>query len=1079
MSFVRDLIRARSVPEVARGVAKAAAEVGRSVDLFRRHPRRDLLIGVPDGRSDRLTNLPAGDHIAWRAIRTGATVLDHDRIAWPLVADDGIWGVALTEAPADVLQPILELAAVALQRASRDDQDRWDAATLRTVLPLVSDGIMLVTTDGEVIHYNEAMESLMGWTRDEVQHEGWTNLVYVTDEERRAAQEAIAALVLGQPSTGTRRRLKRKDGSLVTAGIWSQPVPHPGGDAMGLLGLVRDETSQSEADQASSRHDQLARLGTVARQVAHDFNNLLCIIVGHADLIEARSSDPDALRYAAAQRRAVDKGAHLVRQLMASGGPVALRTRSIPLATVAKEAASLFSAHLPPEVHVEVVDRGHPVVEADPHQLHHAIVNLLTNSHQAVGAQGSIQLVAQTRPLPADPLWRSEGGPATGDRMGCLEVRDDGPGLPEGPAQRQLFEPFFTTRDDGHGVGLSAGPRDRRPAPWRHRGRQRCGGGDPDLPAPEPPPRGPRRRPEARAGSIQRTRVDRGSPAADPRVLPRRVVGGRIRGPHLPQRRRDPRRRGPGAPPRRVGDRVRSPRSGTTAARPPTGGPDLTLRSCGLPRWRPPRAKQPCRSRTPARIWPERWIASYKADDPSPPVVVPSLSPPLALRLGHRDPAPGQIEVAVEVGDVGIEGPGALEIDQGLVVPLAVEVAHPTAAARHGVVGIELQGDVEAADGLGVVLAAEVQIPHRHGGLGAGGLQPLRRDEVPHRQIVVAALEVDPAAGQVATGLGVGVQQLGEPLDRAVGIPVIRIRLGLLEQIVDLPARQLAPGPTGGIVGRGRGLARGDLAPAVPTGLVPLPSARGPPAQSRDPAQHPHARGRHPRRDHHHPDPQQQRPAVDQGQDPAAHDGDDDPSEPTKDQGLHDGTSGGIGKGYQPRQNPDKAVVPARGEGGRVSLRYRWGDHPPQPSPLMPRADHLTLMVADQVAWQGDVADVLRTWARWCALQSLRPGGSAVIRRYLRTADPALAAAALAASGVQPIEPRPSFVNWAVRSAVLAQDSPRGGGDGEPGGDLGPPRPSCVDRRIGPRPGSGASRSRRIGSGPSCCAVPCPPAAGP
>lgn len=199
------------------------------------------------------------------------------------------------------LDPALPLLEAAVRRVREREADARDAALLRAAMPVIADGLMLVSTDGVVHHYSPSMEQLVGWTIEDVRAHGWTTLVYEDEEERASALEAIAALVMGQPSEGTRRKLTRKDGTRITAAMWSRVVADPLGGAPWLLGVMRD-VSREDAEQIEViRSEGRSRLGRLSRFVAHDFNNLLCAIVGHAELLEAVSDDARVQRSATAQ----------------------------------------------------------------------------------------------------------------------------------------------------------------------------------------------------------------------------------------------------------------------------------------------------------------------------------------------------------------------------------------------------------------------------------------------------------------------------------------------------------------------------------------------------------------------------------------------------------------------------------------------------------------------------------------------------------------------------------------------------------------------------------------------------------
>ncbi len=461
MSHPSDPILALVAASGARDVGLAigsAVESGwcAATRAWRHDTTRDLLTSIGDAPD-------AAEAAERRAFETQTPQWSSDRlsVATALVGADGPCGVVTFRfaAPArsipEPLERIVTLAGAALERAIAADRNQRDADVLATALPVLEEGMILVTLDGELLHYSDGMQALVGWTAEDVRTRGWTNLVYATDAERSAAQTAIAALVLGRPSEGTRRSFVRKDGTTMTAAIWSRVVPDPGGGAPALLGVMRDVTAQDVAQATAQREENLTRLGRLARAVAHDVNNLICAIGGHAELIEMWSTDERVRRSAGLQQDATLQGARLTKQLLAFGGPSNTHVEPVRAMGLAHRTVELYRASAPSGIALDLRGDEDVIVEADAGQLHQAVLNLLTNAGQACGGRGRIQVTVDHVPMPAAPTWQAPGAPPPGSEVARITVNDSGPGFPNVKPER-LFEPFFTTRADGHGVGLAA-----------------------------------------------------------------------------------------------------------------------------------------------------------------------------------------------------------------------------------------------------------------------------------------------------------------------------------------------------------------------------------------------------------------------------------------------------------------------------------------------------------------------------------------------------------------------------------------------------------------------------------------------
>jgi two-component system cell cycle sensor histidine kinase/response regulator CckA len=207
----------------------------------------------------------------------------------------------------------------------------------------------------------------------------------------------------------------------------------------------------SEAPQG--REERLALLGRMAGGVAHDFNNLLAIVMGASAAAAAAADAMERGRELTAIDAAAERGAALVRQLLAFSRQQVLAPRILPLNDAVAAIGALLPRLLGTAITLELaLEEPGRLVLADPTQLDQVIINLVANARDAIqgsGKGGLIRLATGRRVvLGAD----SEDGLPPG-RYASIIVEDDGPGIP--PAlMAKIFEPFFTTRIDQGGTGL-------------------------------------------------------------------------------------------------------------------------------------------------------------------------------------------------------------------------------------------------------------------------------------------------------------------------------------------------------------------------------------------------------------------------------------------------------------------------------------------------------------------------------------------------------------------------------------------------------------------------------------------------
>lgn len=203
---------------------------------------------------------------------------------------------------------------------------------------------------------------------------------------------------------------------------------------------------------------KLETVGLLAGGVAHDFNNLLTAILGNATLAAERLPEDSAERKLLGQ---VQQGCHraggLTRQLLSYAGREATEKTPLELSKVVTDIADILAAAVPPNVSVRYEINNHlaPVL-ADRAQLEQVVLNLFTNACEATATQGGevfVKVSATKSGGAEDSLIL--GSLTHSDDFVALEVRDSGPGL-DAYTRSRIFDPFFSTKGAGRGLGLSA-----------------------------------------------------------------------------------------------------------------------------------------------------------------------------------------------------------------------------------------------------------------------------------------------------------------------------------------------------------------------------------------------------------------------------------------------------------------------------------------------------------------------------------------------------------------------------------------------------------------------------------------------
>lgn len=238
------------------------------------------------------------------------------------------------------------------------------------------------------------------------------------------------------------------------------------GETAGVVCLLRDPSPERTLDQETRRRDRLAVIGELAAGVAHEIRNPLTGIGNCAQLLQDRlAADSDNRRMADLILRETQRLDRIVTSLLTFARPGPPQMRASRIVDVVRAALELEEAHRAQAgVRTELRTAGRiPEIFIDPEQIQQVVVNLVRNATQAMPDGGvlTVEITVVRRPMHVrrglgrradDRVRVVRAGPV--GRFVRLRVRDTGCGIPDEILPR-LFDPFFTTRSGGTGLGLS------------------------------------------------------------------------------------------------------------------------------------------------------------------------------------------------------------------------------------------------------------------------------------------------------------------------------------------------------------------------------------------------------------------------------------------------------------------------------------------------------------------------------------------------------------------------------------------------------------------------------------------------
>lgn len=329
---------------------------------------------------------------------------------------------------------------------ARDISERKKAAAERRLLSetIKASFNEIYIFDDETLKFkfvNDGALRNIGYAEDEMH--GMTPLDIAPDFDEASFRAFIEPL---HASPGTNKvftaRHQRKDGSFYPVEVHLQ---HDADNKV-FLAVILDTTERRRMQDDLMRTQKIESLGVIAAGIAHDFNNMLMGITANLSLLATRNPDGDGLLQDALS--AAGSARALTTQLLAfakGGQPV---KEEVCLEGALREVFSLATRGSSLNSGSEVSD-GLWSVSCDIHQLKQAFTNILINAVQAMSGGGTLRMKAEN-------LEVADGRPAEVPPGNYLRVTisDTGTGIPAKYLDR-IFEPYFSTKEKGHGLGLS------------------------------------------------------------------------------------------------------------------------------------------------------------------------------------------------------------------------------------------------------------------------------------------------------------------------------------------------------------------------------------------------------------------------------------------------------------------------------------------------------------------------------------------------------------------------------------------------------------------------------------------------
>jgi PAS domain S-box-containing protein len=346
----------------------------------------------------------------------------------------------------------MEVARLQREYQQAQEELRQQREWFEVTLASIGDAVIATDTHGIITFINLVAEVLTGWFAHEALTHPIADVFRVIHAQTHQAIDNPVARVLQKEQMvelTEHTMLITRDNREVAIATSAAPIRNSAGTLHGVVLVFRDISAHRRMEEELLRAKKIESVGVLAGGIAHDFNNLLTGIMGNISLARMfAGADERIVKRLMQAEKACQRATGLTQQLLtfATGG-VPIR-QTVSIAELLRESTILALRGSNIRATLSIAEDLWPV-DADAGQLNQVMQNVVLNAAQAMPHGGTVQVQAENMVLhPGSTLPLQEG------RYLKISVTDHGSGIPA-DILSNIFDPYFTTKDHGSGLGLS------------------------------------------------------------------------------------------------------------------------------------------------------------------------------------------------------------------------------------------------------------------------------------------------------------------------------------------------------------------------------------------------------------------------------------------------------------------------------------------------------------------------------------------------------------------------------------------------------------------------------------------------
>jgi len=342
----------------------------------------------------------------------------------------------------------LKLREEISERRKIEEALRYSDKRFSDVAENAQEWIWEIDTDGEIVYSNRVVEQILGLKPEDIIGKQFFDLI-LEDDREKTQEFAVNMMRSKQAFRDFAQRFRNNEGEIIWVTTSAVPVLDRTGELIGYRGANINITEKKKAEDELLRTSKLESIGLLAGGIAHDFNNILLSVRSNLTLATLKlGRDHEVSEILHRIDSASSKAKDLTYQLLtfAKGGAPIRRTATIEDLIIESTSFTLRGSNVKSEF--EIQEDLWPV-EIDEGQISQVINNLAINAKQSMVEGGILEVSAENI-----NVTKVTGLPLSDGKYVKLSFQDHGTGISE-KILAKIFDPYFTTKDQGSGLGLA------------------------------------------------------------------------------------------------------------------------------------------------------------------------------------------------------------------------------------------------------------------------------------------------------------------------------------------------------------------------------------------------------------------------------------------------------------------------------------------------------------------------------------------------------------------------------------------------------------------------------------------------